>query len=128
MLPLFPNCARKRINEMKKRISIGELKEYLEENKPTRIFFHAENQAWYNSADHFASFRTMFSEIMVYEYTPCLIGLKSETNTISFNCIKSVEIDTESSILGTIITLFCGSHRKVGHDTTYRVVAEYRDI
>ena len=53
---------------------------------------------------------------------PNLICLKSSGNTLSFDRVKSIEVDTDASILGTVITIFCGDFNTAEHDITYKLV------
>ena len=89
---------------MKKKISVRELKSYYEKHKPSCICYQTENQDWYRASD------------------PNLICLKSSGNTMSFDRVKSVEIDTDSSVLGDVFTLFCGDFNTDDYDITYTLV------
>lgn len=84
---------------MKKKLSVRELKRYCEEHKPHCAF-----------------------SIMLICENPNLICLKSSGNTLSFDRVKSIEVDTDASILGTVITIFCGDFNTAEHDITYKLV------
>lgn len=105
---------------MKKKVSVGELKKYCEQHKPQRIQFMTENQDWYRTADP-CKMEISFPIMLIYE-NPSLICLKDSRNTLSFDRIKSVEIDTDSSLLGVILTIFCGDFNSDGYDITYKLV------
>lgn len=106
---------------MKKIISVKEFKEYCETNKPHSIIFYTENQKWYRVSDP-CKIKMSFSIMLICE-NPNLICLKSGANTMSFDRVKFVEIDTESTVLGTLITVFCGEFGTNGHDITYKLIA-----
>ena len=106
---------------IKKKITVGELKSYYASKKLSTVRFSTENQKWYRVSDP-CKVNLSFSAMLITE-NPNLICLKSGVNTICFDRVKFVEIDTESSVLGTIITLFCGDFGSNDYDITYRLVA-----
>ena len=81
---------------MKKKLSVRELKRYCEEHKPHCIYFKTENQAWYRTSDP-CKLDMAFSIMLICE-NPNLICLKSSGNTLSFDRVKSIEVDTDASI------------------------------
>jgi len=91
---------------MKKTMSVRELKEYCDRNKPKEVLFSSDNQPWYKVADP-CKIKFSFSIMLIFE-NPNLICLKSDTNTLSFDRVKFVEINTELTVLGTVLTVFCG--------------------
>lgn len=105
---------------MKKKLSVRELKRYCEEHKPHCIYFKTENQAWYRTSDP-CKLDMAFSIMLICE-NPNLICLKSSGNTLSFDRVKSIEVDTDASILGTVIAIFCGDFNTAEHDITYKLV------
>lgn len=92
---------------MKKRVTIKELKEYYSRNQPREISFLSENQPWYSVSDA-CKIRCTFPIMMIYE-NPNLVCLKSGNNSISFDRVKFAEVDTDITVLGTILRLFCES-------------------
>lgn len=92
--------------EMKKRVTIREMKDYFSENKPREISFVSENQPWYKVSDP-CKIRCTFPTILISE-NPNLVCLKSGCDTICFDRVKYAEVDTEFTVLGTILRLFCG--------------------
>ena len=106
---------------MKKVISVHEFKEYCKTNRPNSIIYLTENQAWYRVADP-CKIDMSFPIMLIYE-NPNIIFLKSGNNTILFDMIKYIEIDTESTVLGTIITVYCGEFGTDGYDITYTLIA-----
>lgn len=102
---------------MKKTVTIRELKEYCTVHKPSCIRFSTENQSWYKVSDP-CKVCMSFPIMLIYE-NPNLICLKSGSNTLSFDQVKFVEIDTGLTVLGTVFTLFCGD---AGQDITYRLI------
>ncbi len=105
---------------MKKIVNLRGLQHYLATNRINCVLFHTENQRWYRASDP-CKVRMSFP-IMLIRENPNLICLKSGQNTMSFDRIKSVEIDTEATILGTILTLFCGDFGSEGYDVTYTLI------
>lgn len=105
---------------MKKRVSVRELKEYCKEHKPHCLHYSSENQSWYRVSDP-CKLEMSFPIMLIYE-NPNLICLRSGSNTLSFDCVKSVEIDTESTVLGTIFTVFCGDFKMDGGEVSYTLV------
>ena len=106
---------------MRKKITITELREYCESNKPNKIIFHAENQSWFRE-ESTLRFRTAFPKITVSN-KPRFVCLQSGSDMIYFERVKNVEIDTEATVLGTIITLVCGDFGASEFDTTYTLIA-----
>lgn len=106
---------------MKKHVSIRELKEYCEKNRPSEVTYYSENQDSYRLTDP-CKFRMHFQTMVVCE-NPNLICLKSRTGTICFDRVRSVEIDTETTVLGTILTVYCGRAGKRGTEVTYKLIA-----
>lgn len=106
---------------MKKTVSVRELQEYLAKTRIHSVLFCTENQRWYRASDP-CKVRMSFPIMLIGE-NPNLICLKSGMHSISFDRVKSVEIDTETTVLGTILTLFCGDFGSDGYDTTYILIA-----
>lgn len=88
---------------MKEKLSIHELKAFCEENPPNQITYYAENQ---DTACAPCRFRLHFQTMQVYE-NPNLIYLCAGNGSLCFMRVKWAEIDTESSVLGTILKLYC---------------------
>ena len=91
---------------MKKIVSVKELKEYCENHKPQQISFYTENQSWYCVSDP-CKFKLSFPVMLICE-NPNMICLKSGANTLCFDRVRCVEIDTEMTVIGTVFTVFCG--------------------
>lgn len=106
---------------MKKVVSIRELQEYFSRNRVSSVLFYTENQQWYRTSDP-CKIRMSFPIMLIHE-NPNLICLKSGAHTIFFDRVKSVEIDTETTVLGTVLTLFCGDFDSEGYDFTYTLIA-----
>lgn len=92
---------------MKKRVSVRELMDYYARNKPKEISFATENQPWYKVSDP-CKVRCTFPVMMICE-NPNLVCLKSGRNTICFDRVELAEVDTDATVLGTVVKLFCGS-------------------
>lgn len=106
---------------MKRMLSVRDFKAYHEVNSPKYILFHTENQEWYRTSDPCKI--EMSFPIMLIGENPNIICLKSGNNTLSIDSVKDVEIDTESSVLGAVITAFCGNADTDGYEIAYTLVA-----
>ncbi len=106
---------------MRKRVSVKELKEYCERNKPKQVAYYSENQDGYRVSDP-CKLRMHFQIMLICE-NPSLICLKSGTSTICFDRVCSVEIDTETTVLGTILTVYCGCSGAEEPEITYKLIA-----
>lgn len=106
---------------MKKTVSVRELQEYIAHHKISSVLFYTENQRWYRASDP-CKIRMAFP-IMLIRENPNLICLKSGVHSISFDRVKSVEIDTDATVLGTVLTVFCGDFDSDGYDATYTLIA-----
>lgn len=90
---------------MRKRVTVRELKDYYSKNKPNEVSFLTENQPWYRVSDPCKA-KLTFPVMMICE-NPNLVCLKSGSNTLCFDRVKFAEMDTDTTVLGTIIRLFC---------------------
>lgn len=106
---------------MKKQVSVKELKEYYEMKKPRQVTYYSENQDWYCVSDP-CKLRMHFPIMLICE-NPSLICLKSGASTICFDRVLFVEIDTETTILGTILTVYCGGTGSKEPEITYKLIA-----
>ena len=89
--------------EMKKRVSVRELKEYCSRNKPQQVLFCTENQEWYRVAD------------------PCKLRL-SFPIMLCIDRIKFAEINSDTSALGTVLTVSCGNMKAAESEKTYTLI------
>lgn len=105
---------------MKKRVSMRELKEYCSQNKPQQVLFCTEDQEWYCVADP-CKLRLSFPIMLICE-NPNLICLKSETNIMCIDRIKFAEINSEMSVLGTVLKVSCGSMKAAEPEKTYTLI------
>lgn len=107
---------------MKKKLSVREFGTYLTTHKPSSISFWTENQSWYDPADP-CKIRVT-STIMLIHENPNVIYLKwGSDNEICFNHIRYIEIDENSTVLGTIITVACGDFGSRETRTSYTLIA-----
>ncbi len=90
---------------MKKNMTFGELKEYFRKNPPRKITYYTENQDWYRVEDP-CKIQMTFPSLLVSE-NPNLICLKSGNGTLLFDRVKTAEVDTTATVLGTVVTLYC---------------------
>lgn len=106
---------------MKKIVTLRGLQDYLASNHVNTVLFYTENQRWYRASDP-CKIRMAFPIMLICE-NPNLICLKSGQHSISFDRVKSVEIDTDATVLGTVLTIFCGDFGSDGYDSTYTLIA-----
>jgi len=100
---------------------VKELKEYCENHKPQQISFYTENQSWYCVSDP-CKFKLSFPVMLICE-NPNMICLKSGANTLCFDRVRCVEIDTEMTVIGTVFTVFCGGRNDKEQEITYTLLA-----
>lgn len=105
---------------MKKQITVRELKEYCERNPPNQVTYYSENQDHRKSAGP-CKLRLHFQVVLIYE-NPNQVCLKSGASSVCFNQVIFAEIDTESTVLGTILTLYCGNSRASRSKTAYTLI------
>lgn len=60
--------------------------------------------------------------IMLICENPNLICLKSETNTMCIDRIKFAEINSDTSALGTVLTVSCGNMKASEPEKTYTLI------
>ena len=89
---------------MKKQVSVRELKDFCERNSLNQITYYTENQTCDTAGGL------------------CKLRLHSGMNSVCFNGVKFAEIDTESTVLGTILTLYCGNSRASKPTVTYTLI------
>lgn len=106
---------------MKKQVTVNELKQFCEKNRPNQVTYYSENQDWYRVSDP-CKLMLHFPIMLICE-NPNLICLKSETNTVCFDRVRFVEIDTETTVLGTIFTIYCGGSKSKGPEIAYTLIA-----
>ena len=107
---------------MRKTVSVRELREYCEENQPSRIIFYSENQKRYRLSNP-CKLMLSFPQILVGDNTN-VVCLKEGKNTVRFDEVRYAEINTDYNFIGTLLTLFCGESERRGKYTTYTLIAE----
>lgn len=106
---------------MKKQVSVRELKDFCERNPPNQVTYYTENQTYYNASNDLCKLRLHFQVVLIYE-NPNLVCLKSGASSVCFNGVRFAEIDTESTVLGTILTLYCGNSKASKGAETYTLI------
>lgn len=91
---------------MQKKVNIGELRAYCEETAPQKIAFYTENQRSPVTTSTLV-IHSSYSKIQVFDRR-ALVCLSADGNMVCFQCVKYATIDTDASLLGTLITLRCG--------------------
>lgn len=88
-------------------MTVREFKEYID-GKPhiEKVIFWSENQDDYDIMNP-CILRMSFPVITVWE-NPNLICLKDGENAIAFCGVTEIQMDSESSVLGDIVTVICG--------------------
>lgn len=105
---------------MRKIMSIRELKRYYECRIPRHIMYCTDNQTWCKVDSPMKSSLTFTS--MVIACNPNVICLKSGENTLWFERVKSVVIDSDRSQLGTVLDIICGDSAGRESDIHYTVI------
>lgn len=105
---------------MKKNYTINEFKEYCDKNKPKSIIYLSENQTrdWVSDT---CKINICFPIILIFE-NPNIVCLKLGTNIMCFDLVKSVDIDSDSYDLGTVVSLNCGLNNEKGERKVYTLV------
>lgn len=106
---------------MKKQVSVRDLRDYCERNTPNQITYYTENQTCRNADKALCKLRLHFQVVLIYE-NPNLVCLKSGASSICFNGVRFAEIDTESTVLGTILTLYCGNSKASKDAEAYTLI------
>lgn len=106
---------------MKKQVSVRELKDFCERSSPSQITYYTENQTQSNAASDLCKLRLHFHVVLIYE-NPNQVCLKSGASNVCFNEVRFAEIDTESTVLGTILTLYCGNPRASKPAAAYTLI------
>ena len=106
---------------MKKQVSVRELKDFCERSSPNQITYYTENQTHSNAIGDLCKLRLCFHVVLIYE-NPNQVCLKSGVGDICFNEVRFAEIDTESTVLGTILTLYCGNPRASKSTAAYTLI------
>jgi hypothetical protein len=112
---------RKGLPKMKKRMTTGEFGSYLERSKLRKITYYSENQDWADGVK-VCRFGLHFETIITCEH-PNIVCLRTGPSTISFYNVQAVEVDTDSSLLGEIFTIYCKNPRKVPSILRYKLIA-----
>lgn len=109
-------------------MTVNKFKEYIE-SKPniSRIIFLSENQIYIskNQKGFFAydpcQFDVAFPEILIFD-NPLFntITLRYKSNTISFNRVTEIQLDTESTVLGDIVNVICCDNEYI-----YTLIIQY---
>ena len=101
-------------------VSVRELKAYCERNSPNQVTYYSENQTGCKNAA-LCQLRLHFQSVLIYE-NPNQVCLKSGVSSICFNEVRFAEIDTESTLLGTILTLYCGNSKASRRHEAHRLI------
>jgi hypothetical protein len=88
------------------KLSVHEFAVYCAGRNLKQISFWTENQLAYSVANP-CKLQLSFNKISVHE-NPNVIYLQGSGNTLYFDRVKRIEIDTKQTVLGTVFTVFCG--------------------
>ena len=105
---------------MRRVMSVGELKRYYEGRSVRQILFCTENQSWDNVANPMKVNMAFTSMLMAC--SPNVICLKSGENTLHFEKVKRIYLDTDRSPLGTVLDIVCGDSNTRGNDIKYTLI------
>lgn len=102
-------------------LSIQEFKKVCDALSPTQFIFSSENQSWHQ-VEHTIRAKLTFT-IMMIAFNPNTICLKNHTDSLCLNRVKSIKINDEKSMLGTIFTVICGDSGSNSKDVAYTIIA-----
>lgn len=103
-------------------MTVGEFQRYASSHKPSKISFWTENQPWYSITDPKKA-KMSFTTMLICE-NPNMLCLKCVGgNELCFDQIKYIQVEEDKSLLGTIITVFCGPFKSDDADISYVLIA-----
>lgn len=105
---------------MRRNMTVGELKRYYKGLRPRQILFCTENQAWDKVESPLKASLAFTS--MVIACNPNVICLKDGENTLWFEGVRRVIVDTGQSFLGTVLDVICGDCESLGNDVHYTLI------
>lgn len=105
------------------RMTLGDFKRYCENKQFREIKFDRCNQKWRAGAIP-VGFQFVFKQIMVSS-APDVGGvfLGEGGSLVYMERVKYIEVDSESSVLGTIICIVCGDTLGNRNNTHYILIA-----
>lgn len=106
---------------MRKNMSIWDLKRYFEGRSPRKILFCIENQMW-DTVENPINANLIFTS-MIMAGNPNVICLKNGDNTLWFERVKRIIVDTDRSPLGVTLDVVCGDSMSKENDTHYTIIA-----
>lgn len=89
---------------MKKTLTLRELEIYYEKEKPSKIIYCSDNQERKDDELSFCHINITFHTMLVSMW-PNVVFLKSDLVTMGVYGVRKVEIDTEASVLGAVLTV-----------------------
>lgn len=100
-------------------LNIIEFKDYIAKKKPKEIIYNDENNSDYIQGTERRCYSIAlplhmcltFNDILITT-NPNTVQLQSNSGKMWFNCVCGVCIDTESCLLGEIVTLYCNLAEK----------------
>ena len=101
---------------------VHDFKEYVDRRKFCRFVFWSENQQWFQVCQT-AKVRMAFRQIKVFDAPNIIWLVDGKNHELLFDRVRFVEVDEESSPLGSILSIHCGNHGRGDGETTYTVVA-----
>lgn len=106
---------------MKKKVSVRELKDFCERHTPNQVTYYTENQSYKGAENDPCKLRLHFEIVLIYE-NPNQVCLRSGASSVCFNGVEYAEIDTGSTVLGTILTLYCRNSKTSKSASAYTLV------
>ena len=89
---------------MKARLSLGEFRSYLSGHRLSKIVYLSEDQPFQSGP---CRFRLSFSTIAVSEQPNLVVLKRPDGDELWLSHVRSVEVDEDSSILGTVFRILC---------------------
>ena len=105
---------------MRKIMSVLDLKRYYEGRSLRQILFSSDNQEW-DKTENPMKINLSFSSMSMAS-NPNVICLKNGENTMHFEKVKYVYLDSDRSPLGIVLDIICGDKCTNDNDIKYTII------
>lgn len=105
---------------MKTRLSLGEFRSYLSGRRLSKISYLSEDQPFQSGP---CRFYLSFSSVAVSEQPNLVVLKRPDGDMLWFSHVRSVEVDEDSSVLGTVFRVLCDSPEDAAKKRPYILIA-----
>lgn len=105
---------------MTESMNLGEFKRFCNTIKPERIYICSEDQPLSKYGKP-VRVNMSFSSLVIVCH-PNIICLQEGNNTICFERIKCIEVDSDSSALGIAVSIICESKESTTDDVVFNLL------